>query len=324
MKLALIIDKSQSYVDFQKDLVAENWEIEPVNVETVASLSEVGETTLFGDTPTAVIHASDINAVKELTSIFESMIKTMSEEEIVNKFEHGLIITTTVARVSTKKLEKIVNDLGGFVVLSKENAKDKTNPVDGLLNPLSIPRDVKRFIQDYAGDNYDMILSVVRTISEIPEKAQRLITIDDILMRIPQAPGAIPPWEIEKSFMNGDIVELISMYRRIVAHSHGLVVVSILKNKIVSSYKISALIDDSREENGTTPSVAEVSTLLGIPNNYPTKLSYESAKKLGFAKLSRVIELFYELEGKLKGGSNVNADVLIELELMRISKLLNA
>lgn len=324
MKLALIIDKSQSYIDFQKDKIIEDWGINAASVELVQSLSEVGEMTLFGDTPTAVINSSDLNSFKDLSTSVENLVKSKTPDQISEKFSHGLVITTTVARVSTKKLEKIVTDLGGSIILSKENAKDKTNPVVSLLQPLNLLPEVKKFIQDYAGDNYDMVLSVVRTISEIPEKSQKLISIDDILMRIPQAPGSIPPWEIEKPFMSGNIPELITMYRRIVTHSHGLVVVSILKNKITTSYKISSMIDDYREEKGTTPNVAEISKLLSIPNNYPTKLSYESAKKIGFSKLSRIVELFYKLEANLKGGSNVDTNTLVEIELMRISKLINS
>lgn len=312
MKIALVVDKSQSYLDFQRDRILEKWGVE--ESESVKSFSEVGEATIFGDPPSSIIFVSDINTIKKLV---EDLTKAQQNNILDSRLEQGLVITTTVARVSTKKLESFIKEVDGIIVFAKENSKDKTSVTDKLLNETFLNKEVKSFLSNYIGDDYDTLISLLRNISVLSQKQQSKLDVDDIFIRLPQAPGSVPPWEIEKSLMSGNANETIELYRRISQHSHYLVVLSILKNKIQLSWRISSLLNID-----PSMSVANIASSLSVPNNYPFKLALESAKKIGYTKLEYCLSVLADTEAKVKGGSSADGNVIMEIALMKIlSKL---
>lgn len=309
-KLAVIIDKSDSYISFQKSNVLKQWGIDEAEVETIDSFGRVGEETIFGDAPAAVMSVNVLDSWKKL---FKDMEKSQQNDELKAKVQHGFIITTNLARNSTKKLEELVKSLGGEVVVAKESAKDKTNVAAKMISVLSLSSEANSFLLDYAADDYDSLIPVIQSLSEVPVTQQKKISIEDLLIRLPRPPGSIPPWEIEKPLFAGNADETIKTYRRIVNHNHYLVVLSILKNKIVLAWRISALL-----ENNPRMSESQISAALGVPNNYPFKLSFGTAKKVGFEKMSGVLQIIADTESQVKGGSSASSSVIMEIALMKI------
>lgn len=307
-KLALVIDKSLPYLDYQRDQITEEWGSE--EVESVKNFSEVGEATIFGSPPTATLFLNDINSVKKL---LEDLEKAETVGNLSSRLSEGMVITTTVARNSTKKLEALVERVGGKIVMAKANSKDKTNVTDKLLDETSLNREVKRFLSEYIGDDYETLLSLLRNISSLTSRQQNGLEVEDMFIRLPQSPGSVAPWEIEKPLMSGNADETIKLYRRITKHSHFLVLLSILKNKIQLSWRIASMLQiDPRS------SLQELSASLGVANNYPFKLSHGTAKSLGFETLSYCLQVIAEAEMKVKGGSSADPDVTMEIALMKI------
>lgn len=308
MKIALIVDKSQPYLDFQRDRIFTQWNVD--DFDHVKSFSEVGEATIFGEPPASAIFLNDINSVKK---IYEDLAQAEKSNILESRLSQGLIMTTTVARVSTKKLESFIKDNGGIVVFAKENSKDKTNVTDKLLNETSLNREVKKFLSEYIGDDYETLVSLLRNISVLSPKQQNKLEVEDMFIRLPQSPGSVAPWEIEKPLMSGDANSTIELYRRISQHSHYLVVLSILKNKIQLSWRIASLLSiDSRM------SLADSASALGVANNYPFKLATENAKKLGLNKLEYCLSVIADTEADVKGGSSADGNVIMEITLMKI------
>jgi len=308
--LVVIADKSEAYVHFERDRVLKDWGIDYSGTRAIQSISEAGVASLFGDAPVSILSLED----KELIKSTVEKIKEASASDIARWTSPGLIILTSVDRTSTKTLEKLVVDNGGEVILSKEAVKGKGSPTEKLVDELSITRDLKTFLKDYAGDNYSSILALVKTLSALSPKQQQGITIDDLLVRMPQAEGAIPPWEIEPAIMRGDVSKAITLYRRVSKTSHLLVVLAILKNKFKLVFKIASLIELEPKMN-----LAQLAETLGVPNNYPLKLAYESAKKIGPKAAVQLIELAAETEKKVKGGSSANPHVTMEAMITRIA-----
>lgn len=311
MKLALVIDKAITYVEYERDKVLKSWDV--TSYEREKNLSNVGEATIFGPADTSVLHLTDINSVKKTVDDLQRII---DNDEAEKKFSSGLVITTIVARNSTKKLEKLVSDLGGKVIVAKENSKDKTNVSEKILNDLNLQYDVRKFLVDYSADDYDSIINVVRNISSIPFDKQRFVSIEDVVMRMPQPPGSIPPWEIEKPIMAGDANKTIELFRRINYHSHYLVVLSVLKNKFLTSWRISGLLATGNY------SLASAAEALGVANNYPFKLAYNTAKSLGVETLTFCVKILADTEMKVKGGSSADSIIHMELALVQIANKL--
>lgn len=309
-RITLIIDKSQSYLDFQKSEVLKEWsDIE--EVQYVTDISSVGQLSLFGDTPASVIQLKDIDAVKKTLAALEQEEKNNT---LAKKTQSGIILLTTVARVSTKKLEALIERNNGQVVLAKTSAKDKTNVSSKLLSELNLKTDVRNFLIEYAGDDYDNIISAAKALSTLSKTAQNKITIEDMYLRMPQSPGSVPPWEIERPLMAGNVEETIKSYRRITQNAHLLVILSILKNKITLSYRIAAVMS-----NNPSYSADNVAKALNVANNYPFKLSSQVAQKHGLKKMEWILMELLETEAKVKGGSSTDDNVTMELSLAKIA-----
>lgn len=314
MKLVVIIDKSESYIGFEKTNTLKKWNVNEADTETVSSFSRVGEETIFGDASTAVM---SVNSLEQWKKLFNDVSTAIKEGTLEKKVSQGLIITSTLARNSTKKLEELIKNNGGEVICAKSNAKDKTNVSLKMLGKLKLSKPVKDFLVDYAADDYDSLVSIIQSVSELPETAQSKISIEDLYIRLPKPPGSIPPWEIEKPLFSGDVNKTIEIFRRIISHSHFLVVLSILKTKISLSWKISALLQDN-------PRISEASAAEALQQakNYPFKLAYESAKKHGFDKLTSILNIIAETEGKVKGGSSADGTTVVEIALINIANKL--
>lgn len=311
-KIVLIIDKSKPYLDFQKKIFSEKWGEN--NVEEVDDFSKVGIETLFGDVSCATIFVENTKKMKELVAQIEQSIKKGDFEK---KIKNGLIIRTTLPRISTKKIEKIVTEQSGENVFIKENSKDKTNPVEKIISESNLNNTVKTFLKNYIGDDYENLISIMRSINVLSDKQQSKLSVEDIYIRLPQKPGSIPPWEIEKPLFNGNTNETIKTYRRITDHTHFLVILSFLKNKINLMWKIRSIMDV--EYDKSRPHIAKA---LNTPNTYPFGLAYNKAQQLPLDVLTKIMYEILVTESKVKGGSKADSKIIMEVLLIKISQLL--
>lgn len=310
--LALIIDKSEAFISFQKDQILADWKSDPAATKHIERLNQAGGGTLFGGGITSLLLVEDAEAVKQLVTDLEAEEQAGS---IASRVSSGLLITSSVARTSTKKLEALVAKLDGQVVITAVPKGEKGTVAEKLVEGLNLNRDTKSFLLAYVGDDYEAVIPLVKTIGSLAPEQQCKITEEDLFLRMPQPPGSRPPWEVEKPLMRGDIGGTIDVYRRVAEHSHFLVVMKLLNNKFQSSYRVSALLTANPRMNDEA--LAEAS---GVTSK-TLWLHKNNHKSLGLAKLQTAVELLVKTEAQVKGGSRADGKVLVELLLVRLAIL---
>lgn len=313
-KLALILDKSKSYTDFQKEKLLTDWGVASSDLKNITNLSEAGGSTLFGKAPTSLMQVEDTNGIKDLVTSLTAVSDSNSAESVIGE---GLIIMSPANRNSTKKLEALVTKLGGQVIVAKASSKDSVSTGEKLINDLGFTREVKDYILSYVGDDYEALIPIARSLSDIPKEAHKKITIEDIFIRLPKAPGSVPPWEIEKPLFAGDLKKTIEIFRRIHKNSDLLVVLFVLKNKITLAHRCAAIL-----ENGPRTPSSKIAESLGVADNYPLKLAMGYHSKYGLDKIQRLTHLIAETERKVKGGSAAPGNVTMEMMIVEFQRIL--
>lgn len=312
LKLALVVDKSDAYIAFQKGRVLEEWGVEASELKNIGRLAEAGGMTLFGGGTASILTLDDADAVKQLAT------ELAEESDLVSRVGSGLLILSSVDRRTTKKLETTVADLGGRVYVVKDS-KDKQSNSEKLVSELHLNRSARDFLLAYVGEDYEALVPLVKAISPLAPQHQAAITEEDLFIRLPQAPGAVAPWALEKPLFAGNFNETIDIFRRVSKSSHFLVVLAVLRNKIQLAYRVAAL----QEAHGALNS-AKLAKYLNVPDNYPLKLAMGYSKKYGLARLQKATEEMARTEAAVKGGSGANPAVAMELMLVRVSETLRA
>lgn len=308
LRVALVLDKSETWVRFKRDEVLASWGVADGEVEYTDSVATAGVTNMFGDVITPVVHLKDATHAKRILGELEGLRDSGVEVNV--------LIVGTVARNSTKRLEKMVADLGGSVHLARQNSRDKTNPASEVIDALHVPQEVKNFLHDYAGDDYSLILGVARSLRTLTPQQQARIGLEDVIIRLPKAPGAVPPWEIDKPlFIQPDPDRMVKMFRRIIAHTHHLVVLSLLKGKLQAAHLSLRL-----KLLGVTR-ITDIADALGAANNYQFKAATQLGDRLGVALTKRMLDEVLEVEAQVKGGSRIDGNVLVEMTLLRMCLL---
>lgn len=328
MRIALIVDKHEAYIAFERDRLLSEWGIDRDQVSSITSVNQAGHATLFGAAPLSVLSLNDKDEIQSALAI----LKDATPETLKRLSTPGLIMHSNANRNTTRSLEKTVSDLGGVVLESKGSSKNDT-PTSKIIDTLFIAPAAKKFLKEYIGDDYTSVLGLVRTVGKLSPKHQAAIGIEDLLVRLPQPPGAVPPWGIEPAILSGDVNKAIELYRRVSKTSHLLVVLSILKNKFYLVYKVAAILDSN--PNATTASVSKALSpevpsnaskdvrdrlmKASVQDNYALKLALGTAKKIGLAKATGILELIASTEAKVKGGSSGDPHIFMERMIVSIA-----
>lgn len=311
MRLALIVDKEEAYVSFQREELLREWAVDRGAIERAKSLTTPPSPSLFGDTP-LVLH--ELTTPVEGKAAAEAFAK-QSAKTLPEAYPSGLIIyTSKLNRNQTKKLEGLVKALGGQVLAP--GGKDDAPLGLRLVNSLKLSREVKDFLLAYVGENHEVLLPLASTLRRLPEAQQARVTVEDMIVRMPQPPGAVLPWTLEEPLLRGEVERVVELARRIDAHSHKLVWVKLLLNKFTNYYKVGAVL-------AANPRLSdeEVTTALGLPARgfYFTK---RTVKAYPLPTLEAALLLLVKLEEDLKGGSTADQEVLAEVALVSLCYLL--
>ena len=314
LRLVLLLDKSEPWLNYTRKQVLSSWGVDSDDDVTVAeNLSVVGTPDLFGETPVCTMLLTEAEQVKSLGSDLEALVKDGS---LADRMSAGLVIMCSVNRNSTKKLESLVSRNGGRVVTTKETSKDRSPAALRMLKSLSIPSDVKSFLVDYAGDDYSLIIPLIEELGSVSPRQQRLVTLDKIELRLAKSAGSLTPWQIEKPLLKDN--ETIKMFRRIVKHSHPLLVLRVLKNKMHLAYRVGALV------NSGVTDLGQIADCLGVSNNYPLRLAHDFAKEFGMSQCQWILEQVVDAESKAMGASSADPVIHTEMMLARVCSRMRA
>lgn len=308
--IILIVEKSDVYSDYLKSEYLNEWNVSIGDVKKIEKLDEAGGKTLFGEAPPSILTVSTPAKVKELVKDLENAIKKEKLEEYI---ENGLIIIAKVNRVSTKKLETIVKNNNGKIEVLEKN---ENIPIK-ILNTVHLTSEVRNFLLEYVGDDFESLIPLVRILKKSPPHIQKKATIESVYLRLPKPPGSVPPWEVENALFEKDLNKAIDVFRRIDRSSSFLVVLSMLKNKFMIAYRIAALL----AENPNFTDV-QITKILNMPNNYYYKKIKQISIKYKIEKLEKIVELLIETENNVKGAVNIKGSIQMEVSLIKLNQLL--
>ena len=156
-------------------------------------------------------------------------------------------------------------------------------------------------------------------LGSVSPRQQRLVTLDKIELRLAKSAGSLTPWQIEKPLLkDNDPDETIKVFRRIVKHSHPLLVLRVLKNKMHLAYRVSALVDSGVMDLG------QIADCLGVSNNYPLRLAHDFAKEFGMSQCQWILEQVVDTESKAMGASSANPVAHAEMMLVKVCSRIRA
>lgn len=307
MKAALIIDKSKAYRHFERDRFLKKWGVELESTTIAETLTDVSGSDLFGENHTVIIEVEDDQALKK---IVEETSK-ISSEDFINKFDSkGIILQISSPRTKTKKIEAFFQKVGSNIIIPPSGRE--LSITEKLLSTLGVREEVKEYLKNYAGEDYENIIPIVDSLLDFTPQQQKKVTLEDIYIRLPQPAGAIPAWEIENPIFDGDIEETIKTSRRIISHTGYMLLLTILKNKLLSYYKVSKIIE-------ANPKIKD-DEIIRILDLNPKGFYFTRKKVNSYSpeKFTKALELLVELESDLKGASSAPKDSRIELFLIRL------
>ena len=215
----------------------EEWGIDPANqVRTTDVQNRARAVNLFGtingtaltieskDTAESVLRLLtqklDID-FKPKTLKLGQADKTQLEKNAHSLAGHGMfIIQNANANLgAVKNLVKLFQSMGWKYT---EPAKNASGEVNEILADCKLPAVLKRRLVEHVGDQYDLLLPVVRGIRDLTDRQQREMTWEELWVRMNPNPGSIPPWGSNGSpglfdhVIQGRTEDAVAFYQRLV------------------------------------------------------------------------------------------------------------
>lgn len=147
--------------------------------------------------------------------------KTQLEKNARSLAGHGMFIIQNVnANLgAVKNLVKLFQSMGWKYT---EPAKNASGEVNEILADCKLPAVLKRRLVEHVGDQYDLLLPVVRGIRDLTDRQQREMTWEELWVRMNPNPGSIPPWGSNGSpglfdhVIQGRTEDAVAFYQRLV------------------------------------------------------------------------------------------------------------
>ena len=139
------------------------------------------------------------------------------------------------------------------------------------------------------------------------------VTIADLQPFLGDA-GGVPPWDFTDAIDAGNTTKALTLLGRMTngGGRHPLQVMSILHNHYVGIAKLDGV--DARTDH-------DAMAATGIKSPYPAKKALQNYQRLGGASTKRAVELLAQADLDLRGARDLDADVVMDVLVARLSKL---
>lgn len=308
-KFVLIIDGNEVVADYRADEAFERLKIENTYVVRADSFSQKAKKSLFGGIVATRLYLHTKEDVQSMVKILEQYKKEDKPLDFVGD-AFVLVLHPKVNRNSTKKLEKLSEELGARLVISK--ASDATSNVESLLSELYLSSSIKVFLKDHVGNSVDKLIPVMKIVEKLSQRQQENISLEDILIRISPKKGEIEPWGIEDAILKGNTTEAIKQLRRVSKTSSFLIPLAILKKNFTNMHTILAL----KQSNITDKN--KIASITGMSPAQAGYVSKAKASKMTLENSTRILELIAEYENKVKGGESTDPEINTEILIARL------
>lgn len=283
----IIIDSSLAYLYYLRD---KELKVNLVDsYERVDSYKDIMSFNLFGDSSPALIELKNSESVK---SFYEELFQA-SSQDIEEKRDVGVLVLVNTARTITKKLEKLAKEKDIKLIIPKVDSKNIT---EKIVRDSALSCSVKNYLIDYAGEDYELVLSFLNAIDSIPVSVHGKLTVDDVVIRLPYPPGSKPPWDLINYYRAGNYQSLLDEYDDIVSQSSPIALIALFKNNVYKMCEIKVL---SQGVSSFRDYIKEYS----LKETYPLKLAFQSSQKRSLQSLLHDYNSLVEMENNIKNGS---------------------
>lgn len=301
-KIEFIMSDSEAFLRDEVLRISQEWGFNKSSIKTIEEWNPAlvrGATSLFGDVSMIHLDLNDKNKLKKFADLIsDKKTKDMFSE---NWSGPGLIITSTHA-VGTKKIETLVTSSGGKVQKKGKPAEMKKL----LFKRVQLSKDAKDFLDAYSGEDYQILIGVINEIEKLDEDTQKNMKIEDLVVRLPGKPGALPPWEFINPMLEGNASKAIDLYKRSVEGSHVLVTMKLARTKLQLLYRIKIL-----QISGVFKS-EEQAKILNERNGPNIWNLSKVAQKIDVSTTEYLAKVALKAEADLKGHSNADPDILFK------------
>ena len=215
----------------------EEWGIDPANqVRTTDVQNRARAVNLFGTINGTVLTIDSKDTAESVLRLLTQKLdidfkpktlklgqadKTQLEKNAHSLAGHGMfIIQNANANLgAVKNLVKLFQSMGWKYT---EPAKNASGEVNEILADCKLPAVLKRRLVEHVGDQYDLLLPVVRGIRDLTDRQQREMTWEELWVRMNPNPGSIPPWGSNGSpglfdhVIQGRTEDAVAFYQRLV------------------------------------------------------------------------------------------------------------
>ena len=163
--------------------------------------------------------------------------------------------------------------------------------IEEIYSELKLSKENKEFIKYYVGENIEDLIIIKNSLKNI-ENSEWLST-EELYSYLPNKMGSVPPWDLIKNILNGDIKKMEQEFQRVIVNTHPLVLVKLIKNKINDLVVYRNLINNGVKEK-------EICNILGYANPY----RLIDIKKCKCKRIESLLNVYYEYEYKMKDGTS--------------------
>lgn len=271
----------------------------------VDNISDISNQSLFGAEGT-ILMVDNKDDIHDLSNI-----------DIDAYSDDGLIIVTTcqTSLKDMKVLAQKIKRYGGIVLKKKED-------IGSIIDSLHIANDIKSMLHAYTMDDYSQNISIIDEISKMSMDEQKSLSSDDILARLPQRPGSIPPWGmgygrnripgLDDFIYKHDIHGSLEKIQRIIdGGSNPIMTVSWLKGQWRESMEICYLVHDGYTDK-------QIANMLSLPDpsyrrsgekdpktgksGYPTYKKIRDMSNMSPEYMMTSMKIINDTDKALKGG----------------------
>jgi len=214
-------------------------------------------------------------------------------------------------------LVKAVGANGELVEASAGTGRERTSWVAAHLRDAPLRFDVaaRARVQEHLGDDLGRLAGIVESlVSAYGEGAS--ISLDELVPFLGSA-GAVPPWDLTDAIDSGSIPTALSALRRMLdaGGRQPTEVIGVLHRHYANMLRLDGLVE-------VDP--AEAAQVLGVRSPFVAKKAMEQGRRLGTERIGQAIILLADADLDVKGRSALPADLVLEVLVARLSRLLRA